>query len=128
MKFKASQLRRNWKNEMVCEQDFETRHPQDFLRVRGDHPAVPWTRPEADDQFVNVCWIWGTSAYADLGTADCMTAGYAPLPYAELYLMKFPPYPAPQIIQNTSAIPGYAIPGQAIPGTTFTGLTYGLDP
>lgn len=128
-KFKASQLKKNWKGEMVCEQDWETRHPQELLRVPKDDPSVPWARPQGEDQYIFICWIWGTSAYADLGEADCMKADYAPSTYTELYFMKFPPPPGvPQIVQNTSSIPGYMIPGNAIPSETFTGLTYGLNP
>jgi hypothetical protein len=34
---------------MVCDEDWETRHPQDFVRgVRDQHP-LPWTRPEPVD-------------------------------------------------------------------------------
>src|SRR3990167_4541063 len=44
-------LRKDWRGLMVCQQDFESRHPQDFLRVRADNPAVPWTRPESLDSF-----------------------------------------------------------------------------
>ena len=51
-KFKASQLRRRWDNMMVCEDDWEQRHPQDFLKGQKDKQAVPWTRPEGEDTFV----------------------------------------------------------------------------
>jgi hypothetical protein len=37
---------------MVCSKDFETRHPQDLLRVRVDDPSVPWTRPEPTEIFI----------------------------------------------------------------------------
>ena len=52
--FKASQLRRRWDNFMVCKDDFEERHPQDFLKSKPDNQSVPWTRPEGTDQFVTV--------------------------------------------------------------------------
>ena len=123
MKFKASELKKDWRNLMVCSNDFEQRHPQDFLRVRGDEPSVPWARPEGEDEFLFICYIWGSSAYADLAQADCAVADYTPLPYLQLYEMKYPPPPAMQILQNTSSIPGYMVPGRAIPGNTFTGLT-----
>lgn len=125
---KASELKDNWKHEKVCSDCWEPRHPQELLRVPKDNPAVPWARPEGENPEVFVCWVWGTSAYADLGEADCMRAGYAPSTYLQLYEMKFPPFPAMQIVQNTSSIPGYMIPGRAIPGNEFTGLTYGLNP
>lgn len=79
---------------MVCSNDFEMRHPQDFLRVRGDVPSVPWTRPEGEDEFLFVCYIWGTSAYADLAQADCAQADFTPLPFDQLWVMQYGvPYP-----------------------------------
>jgi hypothetical protein len=68
---------------MVCEKDFETRHPQDFLRTRSERVVPPWTRPEPPDNFSLFCDVWTSSSYADIGTADCMRADYAP-PYAAL--------------------------------------------
>jgi len=44
-KFKASQLRRRWDGMMVCSEDYELRHPQDFLRVQKERISVPWARP-----------------------------------------------------------------------------------
>lgn len=37
---------------MVCPNDWEPRHPQDFLRSVPDHQAVPWSRPQTPDIFV----------------------------------------------------------------------------
>ena len=51
-KFKASQLRRRWDGLRVCKDDWEPRHPQDFLRGKPDKPSVPWSRPEQADTFV----------------------------------------------------------------------------
>ena len=45
-KFKASQLRERWDGLMVCEADWETRHPQLDLRAIPDQMRVPWTRPD----------------------------------------------------------------------------------
>lgn len=81
-------LQKNWKGEMVCCNCYELRHPQDFLRAFPDNVAPPWTRPEGTDTFINVCYIWARSAYADLGTADCMRADLTPLPYILLKELK----------------------------------------
>lgn len=124
-RFKASQLKKNWKNEMVCDADFELRHPQEFVRVRPEKIAAPWVRPEVDILTGPTCWLWMQSAYADLGTADCMQADYLPMSYVDLYTMKWgapPPFMTPTAL--TSGIPGYAIPGKAIPGVTFTGVPF----
>ena len=45
-RFKNWELRRRWDNLMVCEKDYETRHPVDFFRVRRTERNVPWSRPE----------------------------------------------------------------------------------
>ena len=52
-KFKASDLQRTWEGLMVCKDDYETRHPSDFLRVQREQIAVPWSRPyPTQDTFV----------------------------------------------------------------------------
>lgn len=115
LKFKASNLRKDWRGLMVCSNDFEQRHPQDFLRVRADDPSVPWARPEPEDVFVQVCYLWDRSAYADLGTADCMRADFTtPFSYLQLYFMKYGFYPSTPPFPPL-AIPALAIPGLAIP-------------
>lgn len=43
-KFKASQLKEDWQGFRVCKDDFEMRHPQDFVRARVDRISVPWVR------------------------------------------------------------------------------------
>ncbi len=45
-KFRSSQTYRTWDGLYVCREDFETRHPQDFVRGRRDNQAVPNPRPE----------------------------------------------------------------------------------
>jgi hypothetical protein len=56
-KFKSDELKKRWDNLMVCEADWEMRHPQDLIRVPDDNPSVPWTRPEPPDQFTSVPYI-----------------------------------------------------------------------
>ena len=69
-KFKASDLRRRWDNLMVCEKDWEPRHPQDFIRAIPDMQALPWTRPETSDVSIN-----GGSASSDLPSTFNTLAG-----------------------------------------------------
>jgi len=49
--FKASQLARRWDNFMVCEKDFEQRHPQDTIKVKPEKNNIKWSRPEVPDNF-----------------------------------------------------------------------------
>lgn len=51
-KIKASEARREWTGAIVHYSEFEERHPQDFVRGRADRQAVPFARPEPDDEFV----------------------------------------------------------------------------
>lgn len=48
-KKRASQTFRTWDGLYVCSEDFETRHPQDFVRGRKDNQNVPNARPEPLD-------------------------------------------------------------------------------
>lgn len=51
--FLASELKKTWDGLMVCQKDWEPRHPQDFVKARVDHQAVPWSRPKPSDTFVD---------------------------------------------------------------------------
>lgn len=94
-RFKASELRKNWKNEMVCSDCFELRHPQEFIRVRPEKIAVPWARPETVIPIGPVCFIWDISGWAGLSVAGCAQAGKSqPLDSVTLYNMKNQPSPA----------------------------------
>jgi len=73
--FKMHQLRKDWQGLMVCREDWEPRHPQDFLRTRPEHAGVPIARPEPEDDNRLVCYMWDSSGYAGLAQAGCMIAG-----------------------------------------------------
>jgi hypothetical protein len=77
-KHKASELKARWDGLMTCPRCWETRHPQEFLRAIPDQQKLPWTRPEAVDQFVtlsNGCSVIGMQGVAGVGIAGCMIAG-----------------------------------------------------
>jgi hypothetical protein len=46
------ETRKRWDGLMVCEEDWEPQHPQDFVRGRKDQQNVPEPRPEPTMQFV----------------------------------------------------------------------------
>jgi hypothetical protein len=56
-KYKASELRKRWDGMMVCEQDWEPRHPVDLIRVRRERQKPPFTRPGGTDEFNEVPYI-----------------------------------------------------------------------
>lgn len=49
---RASHTFKTWDGLYVCAEDFETRHPQDFVRGRRDNQNVPDPRPEAQDNII----------------------------------------------------------------------------
>jgi hypothetical protein len=56
--FKGSELQKRWDGLMTCEQDWEPRQPQDFVRGVADIQAPSWTRPQQSDQFIPVTYIY----------------------------------------------------------------------
>ena len=52
-KYKLSQLKKRWDGAMVCEVDWEPRHPQDLIRAIPERNKVVDARPDPDPQFVN---------------------------------------------------------------------------
>jgi len=51
-RFHASETLKRWDGMRVCRADFETRHPQDFVRGRYDKQLPAVVRPEPPDRFV----------------------------------------------------------------------------
>jgi hypothetical protein len=45
-KFKSDELKLRWDGEMVCEADWEPRHPQDLFRVDPKEKSIPWSKPD----------------------------------------------------------------------------------
>lgn len=57
VKFKMSQLKKRWDGLLVCQEDWEMRHPMDFIRLPDEKIAVIESRPEAPDTFIPVNYI-----------------------------------------------------------------------
>jgi len=55
---KASALRQRWDGLKTCQDDWEPRQPQDFVRGVADYQAPPFTRPEQADTFIPVTIIY----------------------------------------------------------------------
>jgi len=56
-KVKASKIKHRWDGLLVCPEDFEHRHPQDFIKVRQDKITVPFLRPRPQDVFIEVTYL-----------------------------------------------------------------------
>ena len=88
VRHKIEEMRKRWDGLIVCNKDWEPDHPQKYLRVFADGQPVAPIRNEPEDQFVNVCWIYETVAYADISTADCALADDVRITYATAVALK----------------------------------------
>jgi hypothetical protein len=73
-KFKAEELRLRWDGLRVCSNDFETRHPQDLLRVPREDISVPWSRPEVVESYVDFALV--TETGVQFVTEDATVINY----------------------------------------------------
>lgn len=53
-KYKQSQLRKRWDGAMVCNKDWEPRHPQDNIRIRPERNNVIEPRMEPTVRYLAV--------------------------------------------------------------------------
>lgn len=73
-KIKSSQAKQRWDGFIVCPEDYEQRHPQDFVKARTDKVSVPFTRPIPTYIFTDVpyiCTIDGMTAWVNWAVVDC---------------------------------------------------------
>jgi len=82
--FPSTEIRKEWTGLLVCGSCFETRHPQTLIKVHGEQAFPTFVSKDATDTFVSYCDVSTRSAYADLGTADCMQADNNTYSYAVL--------------------------------------------
>lgn len=79
-KYKSSELKLRWDGLMVCNKDWELRHPQDLIRPLPPEKAPNWTRPDVginQDRYVSeVCTAEGIQGVAGYGTANCARANF----------------------------------------------------
>lgn len=73
-KIKAHQAKQRWDGFIVCEQDYETRQPQDFVRARQDKISVPFQRSRHMPEYY-VCTLESTLCISGQGVSGCMIAG-----------------------------------------------------
>ena len=61
MKYKAKDLQKRWDGMMVCQQDWEPRHPQEFIRVIPDNKKLPFILSDSDG--IDVAPTYDCSTY-----------------------------------------------------------------
>jgi len=65
-KIKAHEAKHRWDGFIVCHEDWEPRHEQDFVRARSDKITIPFQRPIPTLLFTNVSY---GNMYVDTGWA-----------------------------------------------------------
>lgn len=78
-KIKSGESLKRWDGLIVCKDDYENRHPLDFLRARQERITVPFSAPTSFDQFVEqefppypFCSAQGSSGIPSMAIAGCM--------------------------------------------------------
>lgn len=78
-KIKSGTALKRWDGLIVCPEDYENRHPMDFLRARQERISVPFTSDTSFDQFdapdypqYPFCTQEGSSGVARFAIAGCM--------------------------------------------------------
>jgi hypothetical protein len=83
--FPSGEIRRRWDGLLVCDKDYETRHPQTLIQIRAETAVPAFVSKDANpDEYVEVCYIEDSSCYADMCTADCARADNTQFTYAFL--------------------------------------------
>jgi hypothetical protein len=77
-KIKSGLALKRWDGLIVCPDDYENRHPMDFLRTRQERITVPFTADTSFNQFTSVsypaypfCTQEGASGVAGMMVAGC---------------------------------------------------------
>ncbi len=97
-KYKAYEIRKRWDGMLVCDEDWEPRHPQDFVRGIPEKSNILPFSFDNDGSYTGsnlntnlvyaACTLANSVGVADIGVADCMVAGtsanYTPGPADDL--------------------------------------------
>jgi hypothetical protein len=75
-RFQNTEVMKRWDGLMVCEKDYETKHPQLTIRIKPERLVPNFVRPFGTDTFVEVCTEIGRQAVPSYAVAGCVTAGY----------------------------------------------------
>ena len=78
LEYRVEDMRLRWDGAAVCKEDYEPRHPQEFIKgIRDDtSPVGDIINPEADDAFNSVIFCpLGPGATAGEAIAGCAVAG-----------------------------------------------------
>jgi len=81
-KVKSDKIRKRWDGMLVCEEDWEPRHPQDFLRAVVEKSNILPYSYDTDGYITPTtpgvgpaCTLANSVSIAGVGVAGCMVAG-----------------------------------------------------
>lgn len=75
-KRKASTLKKHWQGYYVCEEHWEPRHSQDFVRGVSDDQKPAWTQSMPENSFTSLCTPNGNTAYPGFAVPGCFMPEY----------------------------------------------------
>lgn len=56
--YPSGEMQKRWDGQIVCQKDYETRHPADFFRIpRSERGAPPFVRKPPEDVYVEVDYV-----------------------------------------------------------------------
>jgi len=80
LRFHRSELKKNWKGQLVCLWDYETKHPQDSLRPRPpERPPHDWVPVQTSFTATDQCTTAGRRGIAGYGIAGCALPSFNPI-------------------------------------------------
>mgnify|MGYP003342889622 CR=1 FL=1 len=110
-KYKASVLKKRWDGLMCCDDDWEIRQPQDFVRGIPDTQIAPWLRSEATNNFVAVTTAQPMTVYPSVSNSTLQVqyiegpARQSVISYVTAFLSwvrKFPVSPGAREVNGSS--------------------------
>lgn len=78
--YPSTEIKKEWTGALVCQKCYEPRHEQTLIKITGEQ-TFPDIVSKDSNTYRQVCTVATSSAYADLGTADCMQADNNTIPY-----------------------------------------------
>lgn len=84
-RFPSSQIRKRWDGQLVCDADFETDHPQKYIRAVTDPKPVPSDMIRRwQDTHAPVCTLITSQAIPGISLPGCLIPSkVSSLPYTD---------------------------------------------
>lgn len=73
-KMKAHEAKHRWDGLIVCKDDWEMRHEQDFVKAKTDKITIPFQRPNYNPEYY-VCTLIGLTCITNNAIAGCAISG-----------------------------------------------------